>query len=907
MPFLPHHAQKWRRGSILVSEPDQIPEDALRRAVNVRIDRTLMSIEARPGWTARSAALGGSLPFLTRLFSSAATFGYAQIASALHRLNASWAAGVSIATPGTQTVSSAKSPDGNGNLLAYFVNGTIAIKDDGTTATTMGIAAPTAAPLSVALATDLSTTIDQMDDHTLWTGTSVGGKATDATLWQETPSSVSFTVAASTFGHIARYLGAAVDLDSLGAGADALVKNDDYIHLWIRVDRPDRLTYLQLDIDIDSTTTGVADAFQHNYYSWRGAALTVLSQGEGQWTKVQVRKVSFARFGTDTTVDWSDARTFRIGFLTNALGTATINVDDFKLRGGIGLEGDIEYTVCYRNSSTDARGNPPKDADGVVLYTTPLTVDRQRVDVTISNVVQGGAAHPGDAQITSLMIWRRGGTFTTAVLVDTIADTSVSPYEDATSDATLLLTNRLLETDNDVPPTGATRVLFGPNASGQFFMIVNGHRLYESKGYEDAENRVENWPSLAFSLIGDGSAQAVAGLATARETRVWTTELSYQVIGVGQDVSLPVAIDGSRGCVGQFAVTHGDNSLFFVSQDGIYEDRGGQQRKLTSAIDPFFAGLSVDGQAGWNTANAAMALTRLAFLHEATGGALVMVYAEAGSSTLNRFLVLKPNLETRQLTECFFGTSALTTLHSLSVDSLNRELLAGGANGIVYRIEDPSVFSDAGTAIAITARTKSFDFGQPQHGKFVSHATAEGLTTSQSLTLSAYYDRAATSESLGTVTTNTETAEVHLATTSPTTSRRDVALEVTGSVTSRVAITRLGCLYEPQPERLLFADSGILSYDFVRQCKRLEIDIDATSANTLTIFTDGNITFTGQLLATSGRQNLAFPLPPALRGRTWRITIRSSGTTFLMYSLHAFMKTIGTDQSYQREEFIRGI
>mgnify|MGYP003336265001 CR=1 FL=1 len=51
MPFQPFHIRRWRRGSILVGTPDSIPDDALRRAVNVRLDRVLGTITSRPGWS----------------------------------------------------------------------------------------------------------------------------------------------------------------------------------------------------------------------------------------------------------------------------------------------------------------------------------------------------------------------------------------------------------------------------------------------------------------------------------------------------------------------------------------------------------------------------------------------------------------------------------------------------------------------------------------------------------------------------------------------------------------------------------------------------------------------------------------------------------------------------------------
>jgi len=909
VPFQPFHITRWTRGATLVSEPDMIPPDALRRATNVRLDRTLGVIEARPGWSAKTAAaFAASVTFLSRLFATAATYGYAQFGTTLQRVNASWGGATTInAATGSQTLSDANAPDGSGNLLKYFVNGTIAIKDSGTATTTLGIAPPTAAPTSAALATDLFTQIgfDDPDDAANWTGTNLAsGPTNDTTFFQEGVDSVTFSIAASTFGSIARFLGSVVNLDTL-TGGDTLVKNDDYIHLWLRVDRPERVTFIQIDVDVDADSTAVADSFRQNYYSIRLGALTTLSQGINQWNQLQIRKSRFARYGTDTSRTWAQARGFRIALLTNSQGTVNFWVDDFKLRGGVGMEGDIEYTVCYRNSTTGARGNPPKDANGVVLYTTKLTTNRQRINLTTTNVREGGANHPGDTQINRMMIWRRGGSFTTAVLVATIPDTDANPYLDNTSDETLVLTNQLLETDNDIPPAGATRVLFGPSASGHFFMIVDGYRLYFSKAYERLENRVENWPALSFAIIGDGSARAVAGIATATQTRVWTTERSYNVVGRGEDTFIPVALDGSRGAVGQFAVAAGDGFLYFVSQDGIYADAGGRQLKLTPAIDQFFQGLTVDGQVGWNTAQ--MALVRLAFLHESTGALLVMIYAESGSSTLNRFLVLKPNLQDGRLSECFFGASTLTTIQSLYLDSVNRELLTGTANGHVYRIEDPATYADISTAIAITARTKSYDFDQPQRGKFIAHAVVEGLTTSQNLTLTAHYDRAATSEVLGTVNTSTETELELLSTANPETRRRDVALELTGSVSSRIAIARLGCFFEPQPELLTFLDSGLVSFNFIQQLKRFEWDINLIATSTLTVYADGSQVFQGQFLALAGRRNVPYALPPGLRGRVWRITLVSSGAAFLCYRLSGFFKQLGTDQQYQERVLIQGV
>jgi hypothetical protein len=238
--------------------------------------------------------------------------------------------------------------------------------------------------------------------------------------------------------------------------------------------------------------------------------------------------------------------------------------------------------------------------------------------------------------------------------------------------------------------------------------------------------------------------------------------------------------------VGQFAACEGEGILFIVSQDGIYADNGSRQTKLTNAIDPFFQGSTVSGQVGWNTAQAQMALTRLAFLHEPTGSILLMLYCEAGSSILNRFLTVKPNLQNGQLTECFFGTSVVTTLQSLYLDSINRELLAGGTNGHIYRIEDPSAYSDAGASITWQARTKSFNQGESFQRKQYSSVLAEGNTGGQNITLAAYYDRAASSETLSTLwSTSAENSQTSFRTADETALRYNIALDVSGSTTTR--------------------------------------------------------------------------------------------------------------------------
>ena len=902
--FAPVHLTQWRRGGILSGEPDTIPADALRRADNVRTDRTEGAICSRPGWTRKTAATIASqtITWLSKLYGSN-DWSYVQTAGSVYRLTDSWTGATVISASGDNPISDANLSDGQGTLYKYLVNSVVASKDNGTTTTTMGIAAPTAAPLSAALATDLSTTINAMDDHTQWAGTAVSGKADDTAIQQEGTGSVTFQIAASTWGSIGYSLAADLDIDTLTGGDDA-VKDDDYIHVWIRFDRPDYVVYAQLEFDLD--TNVVANAFRTNYYSVRLPSATWFNQATDQWTKIQVRKSQFARFGTDTAKTWAAVQAVRLSFLTNASGTVTVHVDDMKLRGGTDLEGEIEYTAVYRNSSTMARGNPPTNSDGAVLYTTKVPVDRHRVNVDISNIIQGGANHPGDTQIDQIMLFRRGSAFPTATLAETLNDTATSPHLDAIADNTLLLLDAVttLETDNDVPPSGSSRVLFGPDAQGVLFLIVDGVRIYFSKAFEVNENRAENWGRLNFFLAGDGAQRAVAGLTRDTERYFWTERATFQIVGIGINTFLPVEIPGSRGVVGQYAVTSGAGRLFFRAPDGIYEQRGLQQIKLTGAIDPFFNGEPVNGHLPENTDTGVRAQMHLAYFADPAGSMLVMPYATANEVVPTRLLILKQDPETGLHTQAYFDTSNATAIRSLMVDDEDLELLGGGHNGDVYRIEDNSTNDDDGTAIPIRARTVSVDGGLPAQDKHVAQITVEGDTGGTAITATAYHDRGSVPEALGSASSTSPTGVMHLATTDATARHHDTAVEITAATTTKITLSRITLHMAPLPERVQTLDTDELTFADRHLLREVWVDIEAEADITVQVYVHDTLRDTRPVLVAAGRAVLKHELPAGLKGQSFRLHL-TSALPFRVYNILGHFRQLGSQRGYQRLSFMR--
>jgi hypothetical protein len=283
-----------------------------------------------------------------------------------------------------------------------------------------------------------------------------------------------------------------------------------------------------------------------------------------------------------------------------------------------------------------------------------------------------------------------------------------------------------------------------------------------------------------------------------------------------------------------------------------------------------------------------------------------MLYAEFGSGSLNRILVIKPNIQTGVLSECFFDFSSLTSLRSLYLDNYSKQLLAGGADGHVYRIHDPAVYTDAGTALSVQVRTQSSTCGGPTRSKYVDSAVVEGNTNGQSLALTTYYERGIIDTPLGTVISTTETALTFLPTSTPRTFRHDVALELSGAVIQRFVITRLGVMAELQPEYVTFFDSGDIAFEFVTQLKVLLCDISNFVTLDLRLYLDQALAFEGGFLTGTSRKLTRYALPAGLRGRVFRLTL-TCAIPFLVYKVTGLVKQLGIEHDYTEHLFMQGV
>lgn len=997
---MPHNLQTYEGfvgGVVQNIETDQMPQGTLRAALNVRTDTIVGIVKARPGSQTVSTPLTGTgspthMPRqLGRLYRTEATYGYAHLNHALYRGDATWNTPTVIeASAGDSPLSLAPFVDGNVSPHLFAVNESTALKDNGTTTSTMGIQAATAAPLATK-GTQHTRTINLMNSAAQWTGAGLTlGPSDETNVKIEGTGSVVFSIAADTLGSIA--YGAAIDLSTfptvlepvvfegtglndltgggtysgtsvvvyeveidatgtpdtikrrkdggsfttgialtgaaqtLGDGltftaaattghtlgdrwlfiahaADTEVADDDYISFWLRIDRPDFLSYFQIDVDLDTTT--VANAFRTNYYSFQGSSLSLLNQGRDQWNELKIRKSAFDRFGTSTNLTWANAKAYRLSFLATRRGAINVVVDDFKLRGGFAIEGTMRYAAHYRNSTTLGRGNP-YIVNGNVRYSANLIVDRDPVILNVSALRTGGGSAPSDTQIDTISLYRLGGNISEAARIVEISSSSDSAARrtvDTTNEADLILSPVVLETDNNKPPTNARRrVLFGPGALNRFFMIVGRNDLYYSKAWESDESRAENWPSNFRLQVSDGTEEALNGVVDDTEILVWTTRRTVRITGAGADTYLSEPIPESHGLAAEWGLTTGDNRVFFISYDGIYEQVGLRQSKLTGTIDRFFAGETVSGIPG--LLQSSIATARLVW-HQATHGPMLkMTYRDIDDQ--DRELVLKKDVRTGQYTICLFDEYAATgVIGAYLADPSQFALYALTTTGTVVQLEDDGETTDSDIAFPVSVQFPAQHQNDPLRAKTYTQVVVEMQTGGAATTIQAVYNRGAVTETLGTTSTPQQ-ALVYFPVATPAAEYLNIAVALDATVSAAWQVNRWGCQAQVLPERIVAMDSDEVALAVVHLLQRFEIDVDAPQDMVLVVYRDGLEALQQTLPATQGRRRQRIVLPGSVKGRMFRATITSTGG-FILYNLTGWIRPLNVPTGYASIPFnVRG-
>lgn len=375
--------------------------------------------------------------------------------------------------------------------------------------------------------------------------------------------------------------------------------DEDLICIWIRIENPTNVEYVSLQFDV-GVGDFATDYYQRTFTVEATAPLStdklrkqqfgvgdfvdpktrnfgvVISKKDtvnildqmGQtslvvqpavWTRLQVPKSTFYRIGAGTGT-WADVKGFLVLVKTAARGAATVYFDDLTMLGGVGMQGDYQYLMTYRNSVTGCRSN---------ANPTPVVVTGAwRQGVGLSSIPQSA-----DPQVDTIEFWRTIGNGSIFFkdfefpagpnAIDTVADY----YGLDTRPGAVVLGEEELPTFNGDPKTfcGDVSDAVGPHQQRMWFLSRTagnrGHIYYSAAGLP------ESVEGFITPTSDDDPLQRLA---------IWNNALYafsqyklYQVIGTEVPFTY-VEVYGAPGTTKPFAVAPTPYGIaYFVPDDGL--------------------------------------------------------------------------------------------------------------------------------------------------------------------------------------------------------------------------------------------------------------------------------------------------------------------------------------------------
>jgi hypothetical protein len=213
----------------------------------------------------------------------------------------------------------------------------------------------------------------------------------------------------------------------------------------------------------------------------------------------------------------------------------------------------MQYCYTYYNNSDGTESAPSP-------YSAELIVASQNVTVT-------GITSSTDPQVTHIKLYRLGNTKTEMSLVVTLSNTTQS-YTDILSD--VAIDGAILSSFNaGMAPSG---LKFLTLHATMFFGVINDVLYYSDVAY------VNNWSPFFFidfesTIIGLGSTQN--GLL------VFTKDKTYIITGDSPMSLSKMLLHGNQGCLSHKTIKYADNSLLWLSRDGICTSNGAQIQIVT--------------------------------------------------------------------------------------------------------------------------------------------------------------------------------------------------------------------------------------------------------------------------------------------------------------------------------------
>lgn len=909
---------------LMISAPgDIIPDGFLTNALNMTAQKQGYIENRRGTIKVSSINLGSAIHSQGRQIVNGTPYIYQGAASSLYRAFSAIAVGFSGQPFIFRDLNFELSTQ---SFIAAF-DRTKRVKDSGSAVTNFGLAAPTAVA-SAAAATAQTKTIDTFEYAT--NGAIQAAYPTSSatiTTTSVAPASGTYAgnlaVAASTTGYATRTV--ALDLSKFATTGDS--DDDDPLGFWFKIDVPSSLVEVRLMFDVDPTTND----FAHNYY-WKSiqaneitpavdqdltaqtireqvitqaafedpAALADLDErinqllaeelasGTNQWQQFFVRKADFQRVGTSVN-NWANVAAVRIYVKTNAGGAINLGIDSFYMQGGTAyrLNGDYDWIYQYENDTTKTR-SPFYQA-----MAAQVAIDHSRATVTVTN--------PTDTQVSHIRLYRRGGDFPDDYLL--VSRTAVATWSgtvnitDGVADSELGETADFGSGSDLVELSNAATTEIAPTVIEMHMerAWVNDTNYPDRLWYSDRGNaemfREDHW---IVSKAGPGD-PIVRPFALDDQMFIFTTKTVKRLNGSGPESFDALNTGAEMGLFAVQDICRGENKIFYRTYDGIYMMTGsGFPTKITLDIDTVFHGQLLGNDANLVAVDNSLAASeRLEYFDSK------LHFSYTGLDG-NRYEFVR-DFETNRWEQTNIGATSYLRLDDQG------QLYAGGSDGYAYLVDDGQFDADD-LDISIDFRTRYFDFGLPDHEKFITSIAIDCDLGGGSIT--AYLDLNNGDSSISQAITNSGRSVLQFPMTEEVRAK-NWAFRVTGDNGGvRMRFYKVTIYYEMAPSQTRRIDSYELDFDWTRWkfIRRLWLSGRTNAEVTFSIYVDGVLSHTDTFIitVTQGWAKVELRLPPGLKGQLFRF-IFTSADEFQLFLDQSDVEwhPLNSARSYQRARLQR--
>ena len=529
--------------------------------------------------------------------------------------------------------------------------------------------------------------------------------------------------------------------------------------------------------------------------------IPAIGAGQNIWGEfgiigVPLRRGEWQRIGQDATASrgWNTITGIVIVIQTSVVQPITLQFATWFIYGGSGPDnsdvGATRYDVRVRHihSLTGSKSNPSP----VMAETAWLNALRQTIQVTpaaagVAAMRQQVFLRGGNAAGSVNWFFAGENTADGGAILVTVTDAA-------------RITEETLEIDNAQPvtstdPNGATQLAVNVPIMFQVedYTFALGDTNQPGRLYRSKARQPEQWPSTDYRDVSPAADPLMNGGQWTTGGFVFSHQRLYRILIAADGSWTTEPTECAEGLVGRWAIAVTPYGIAFVSPYGVRLTQGGAPQMLSDEqLGRLFRGENVNGffAVDYTTTQAPQL--------EYADDELWLTYADSTGARRQWIHSFKQQTWRNYL----YGEQVGTVYNEAVENEGGRILLGGSGTGQIY---ESSGFTDDGAAIAYTARTGAWDFGEPRREKRLTEVVLDADLQGGSVTVQAFLDTETvtdTAQSQAGVASAGERRYIFEPFGTTPQHARNISLELRGNAPTggRQAFNRLGVTQRVEPE-----------------------------------------------------------------------------------------------------------